>query len=288
MTTALTRLSGSAFELTLTVPWPEIKSVYDKVFEELSAEIEVEGFRKGKAPKDLTAQKIEKRRVYDQVIKRILPDAYAKALEEHHLKPIINPKIEISQGEDDKDWQFIARAAEKPEIKLGDYQKDISNINTQGKIWTPEKGESPKEKTPEDKKEEENEKLNKIIEKLLETCIVEIPELLVESEVNRLISELVDDVRSAGMTYEQYLTTKGTDAQKVRENYRSQVVSTLKLEFILDAIANDLKIVVDEKEVETIIEKEPDAAKKQALKAQSYYLTSLLRRQKTLTKLTTL
>ncbi len=99
MTTALTRLAGSAFEVTITVPWADVKKIYDAVFEELAAEIEIEGFRKGKAPRNLIEEKVDKSKVYGEVINRILPDSYQKALAEHGLKPVITPRVQIASAE---------------------------------------------------------------------------------------------------------------------------------------------------------------------------------------------
>jgi len=137
MTTAITRLSGSAFELTITIPWADVKKTYDTVFEELSAEIEVEGFRKGKAPKEVIAGKVDKSKIYGEVVNRILPDAYQQALGEHGLKPVVSPRVQIASGEEEKDWQFIAKAAEKPTVDLNNYQEAVKTVNAKGKIWTP-------------------------------------------------------------------------------------------------------------------------------------------------------
>lgn len=280
MTTALTRLAGSAFELTLTVPWADVKKIYDQVFEELAAEIEIEGFRKGKAPKDVISTKVDKSKIYGEVVNRILPESYQNALKEHGLKPIISPKVQIVDGVEEKDWQFIAKASEKPSIDLGSYQETIKTTNTKGKIWTP--GEPKKEQ------EDKQKKISEIIDKLLEVCKVELSELLVESEVNRLMSQLIDDVRQAGLTFEQYLGTKGETSDKLRQKYRQQAETALKLEFILDAIADDLKIEITQKEIDNIIEKEVDPEKKKSLKDQSYLLASMLRREGTIDKLTAL
>lgn len=281
MTTALTRLSGSAFELTITLPWSEIKKIYDQVFEELAAEIEVEGFRPGKAPKDLVAAKVDKNKVYGEVINRIVPESYRKALEEHNLHPIISPQIKISQAEEEKDWQLIVQSAEKPEVKVGDYQKEISALNATSKIWKP--GEDEKAKTEDEKK-----KVSQIVDKLLTACQVELPTIMVDSEANRLVTTLLEDVRAAGLTYEQYLQSSSQTAEAVKEKYRSQAEAALKLEFILEAVANDLKIEVSPEEVKTIITKETDPERKKALTQQAYLLASVLRRDKTIAKLLTL
>ena len=294
MTSALTRLSGSAFELTLNVPWPEVKAIYDRVFDELAEDIEIQGFRKGKAPKDLVAQRIEKSKIYDEVIKRIIPDAYVRTLKEHGLKPIVNPQVKIVSGEEEKDWQFIAKAAEKPTVDLDDYKKHVAAINAKASIWKPgdsKAQENQQTTTPVSSPTDDDsksKKINEIINKLLEVCKLEIPELLIDSEVNRLLAHLIDDIRAAGLTYEQYLASKVTTSEQLRLQYQNQVAATLKLELVLEAIADDLGLVVEEKEINEIIDREQDPKKKEDLRAQSYYLSSLLRREKTLTKLASL
>lgn len=286
MTTALTHLSGSAFEVTLTVPWADVKKIYDQVFDELAAEIEVEGFRKGKAPKEVVQSKVDKSKIYGEVVNRILPESYSKALAEHGLKPIIAPKVQIVSGEEEKDWQFIAKAAEKPSVNLDSYQDVVKAINTKGKIWIP--GQDTTDKPDEKQQEERSKRISEIIDKLLEVCKVELAELLLESEVNRLMTQLIDDVRQAGLTFEQYLASKGETADSIRQKYRQQAENALKLEFILDAVADDLKVEVSQTEIDAIVNKETDVAKKQALQEQSYLLASILRRENTITKLLSL
>lgn len=289
MTTALTRLAGSAFELTITLPWADVQRIYDQVFNELAAQIEVEGFRKGTAPRHLVEPKIDKNQIYQQVINRIVPDAYAKALEEHGLKPVISPKIQLGAAEENKDWQLIAQSAERPKVDLNDYKKHVAEINAKNKIWTPGKPSAGEIKDngseTKDKKEEESKKISEIIDKLLEVCRVELAAIIVEAEANRLITQLLEDVRMAGLTYEQYLQSSSQTAQGVKEKYHRQAESALKLEFILEAIANDLGIAVQQEEIDNIINRETDGKKQKALKEQSYALASILRRDKTLAKI---
>ncbi len=286
MASALTRLSGSAFELTLTVPWADVKTIYDKVFDELASEIEIEGFRKGKAPKNLIEGKVDKSKIYGEVVNRVLPQSYQNALAEHNLKPIVSPKVQIANAEENKDWQFIARAAEKPTVELGNYQDAVKAINATGKIWKP--GDEVTEDKKDKDEEEKTKKINAIIEKLLEVCKVELPEILVESEVSRLTTALLEDVRSAGLTFEQYLQSSGQTQESLHQKYHTQAETALKLEFIFDAIADDLKIVVSDEEVNSVIAKETDIKKQQALKDQSYVLASILRRENTITRLLSL
>ncbi len=277
MTTALSKLTGNAFDLTMTIPWTDVKKIYDQVFTEVAAEIEVTGFRKGKAPRHLIDEKVDKGKVYGEVVNRIVPEAYRKALEEHGLKPVISPQVKITQAEEEKDWQIIASAAEQPVVTLNDYKKELAAV----KIWKP--GDSD-----EVKKEDEQKKISEIVEKLLRVCKVDLAQILIDSETNRLLTSLVEDVRQAGLTYEQYLQSSQQTGETVRQKYRHQAEETLKLEFILEAIASDLKIEVTPAEIEAVINKETEKEKREALKRQSYVLASILKRDKTIAKLLTL
>lgn len=279
MTTALTRLAGSAFELTITMPWADIKKIYDQVFDELSATIEVEGFRKGKAPKEVVQSKIDKSKMYGEVINRLVPVSYQKALEEHGLKPISSPKIQITSAEEEKDWQIVAHSAEKPSVDLGDYKAQIKTV----KIWKP----GDEEKTKEGE-EDNQKKVSEIIDKLLANCKVELAEILVESETHRLITQLVEDVRQAGLTFEQYLQSSGQTQEQVHDKYHKQAETALKLEFILEAVADDLDIKVAQEEIDAVINKETDKTRQETLKQQSYLIASLLRRDKTISRLLTI
>jgi len=117
---------------------------------------------------------------------------------------------------------------------------------------------------------------------------VELAELLLESEVNRLMTQLVDDIRQAGLTFEQYLASKGETSDQIRQKYRQQAEGALKLEFVLDAVADDLKVEVSQAEIDAIINKEVDPTKKKALQDQSYLLASVIRRENTITRLLSL
>ena len=290
MITALNKRPGSEFELTINFPWDDVKKIYDQVFEEIVAETEVEGFRKGKAPRKLIEEKIDKGKVYGEVINRIIPPAYQKALEEHGLRPIIAPQIKIASAEEAKDWQIVINSCERPVVNLGEYKKAVAEINSVGKIIKPASldaslGGPGQEEAKED---DQNKKISAIIDKLLEVCAVELGDILVESETHRLLSQLIEDVRQAGMTFEQYLQSTSQTQEQIHEKFHGQAKNSLKLEFILEAVAENLEIKVSPEEIDTVINKEADPKRQEALKQQSYVIASLLRRDKTIAKLLTI
>ena len=282
MTTALVRTSGNGFELTLTVGWEDVKKVYEQVVDLVVAESEKEGFRKGKAPRDLVLKDLDKGKIYGEVINQLLPKAYANALEEHKLKPIISPKVQIVSADEEKDWVFRAVACEKPNVDLRNALEQVKSLNAKAKIWKP--GEEEKKETVEDK----SKKINEIISKILEICVVELAPSLLEQETQRLMSQLVNDVRAAGLTMEQYLSSSGKTSEQLNAHYAQEAKNNLSLEFILEEIAIKEKISVSQQEVQAVIEKESDPKVKENLTAQSYMLTSILKREKVLTYLANL
>jgi trigger factor len=110
----------------------------------------------------------------------------------------------------------------------------------------------------------------------------ELPKLLVENEVNRLLSDLIDQTKKLGLTVEQYLASTGRNAETIKKEYESQASRTLILEFSLEAIADKEGILVSDDDIDTVLKTAKSEEEKKALESQRYYLASILRRQKTL------
>jgi len=276
MTVAINRLSNGTIELTITIPWVDVKTTYDKVVDDFVKETELPGFRKGKAPRKLVEENLDKGKVYEEVLKEIVPKAYTEALKQENLTPIISPRIEVIAAQDNKDWQFKALICERPEVKLGNYQETIARLKRerQTKIWVP--GKTEKEEKPQELT------LDEVLDALLKTNQVEVPALLIEDEVNRMLSRLIDQTQKLGLTVEQYLISQGKTAEGLRAEYSQQANRNLALEFILETIADQEKIQVSDEEIEKVIGQIKDPKEQESLRNQKYYLASILRRQKTL------
>ena len=73
----------------------------------------------------------------EEILKKLLPDTYIAAVQEHKLRPIINPKIHVNSVNPDEDWSYTALTCEVPEIDLGDYKKAIVKVTEKCKIIIP-------------------------------------------------------------------------------------------------------------------------------------------------------
>lgn len=275
MKSTLQKSADGSIELTITIAWAEIQKTYDIVVDETVANAEIAGFRKGKAPKSMVLENLDKNKVYEETIKRLVPKAYTDAVTEQKLTPIMMPQIDLKSAEEGKDWVVSAKTCEKPEVKLGDYKKAVSTLKTEKapKIIVPGKEET---------KEEPKITVDDVL-KALETAVtVTIPTILIDHEVNHQLSQLVDQTKKLGLTVEQYLASTGRTADSVRGEYADMAKKNLTLEFALEAIADTEHIAVTDDELQKIIESAKTPEERQSLESQRYYLSSLVRRQKTL------
>ncbi len=101
------------------------REAVDKAFEEVYNEItkiaNIPGFRVGKAPKGLV-RKHYTDNAKEEVLKRLIPDAYRNILSEHKLDPVGLPEISDISFEEGKSLSFKARVETRPKFKLKDYK----------------------------------------------------------------------------------------------------------------------------------------------------------------------
>lgn len=279
--TTLTWLPRKTFELEFIIPWIKVKNSYGKILKQVAEDTTIKGFRKGKAPMELVEKNLDKSKIYEKVIQDLLPETYEAVVKKHNLRPIVSPKVKVIKAAENEDWMFKAQACEAPEISLGNYEQLIRGEMAKTKIWTPDKG---KENLKTNQTTNQNQKINTVTQLLLKNIKIEVPDMLIEEELNRLLTNLLDQVNALGMTIDQYLSTKGLNKDQVRQDLSRQAEETLKLEFILQAIVKNKNITSSEKEILEIINKNPDDKTKKQLDQplQKAYLASILNKRKAL------
>lgn len=282
MTSTIERLKNGTITLTIQIPWDTINRSKETVMEDAIKNIELPGFRKGKVPRKIAEEKLDTSKIYEDVIQKILPQAYADAVREHTLHPIIVPKVEMVEAKEGSDWIVKAHTCEKPELTLGNYREAIKAAkgSKQHKIWTPGEG-AEKPKTEEEHRSKQV-ALAELLEAVLGAVTCQIPDLLTENEVNRQLSDLIDQTKKLGLSVDQYLASTSRTADSIRKEYEGTARRTLTLEFALEAIADKEAIFISDGDIESALKATKSEEERNALSKERYYLTSILRRQKTL------
>ncbi len=278
MNTIVTKLADGTIELTLTIPWETIQKTYDEVLDQTLKEMELPGFRKGKAPRDMALKHIDTSKVYEESIRHIIPKVYSDAITKEGIRPIVTPKIELKEAKEKTDWVVRAFTCERPKVTLGEYKQAITNLKAQKskKIWTPGSDQKPEE----EKKDKPS--IDDVLKCVYDNITITLAPLLIEHEVNRLLSELIDQTKKLGLTVEQYLSSSGKTSESIRTEYSEQAKRTLTLEFAIEEIADKEGILVSDDDIDTVIKTAKSDQEKASLQKERYYLASILRRQKTL------
>jgi FKBP-type peptidyl-prolyl cis-trans isomerase (trigger factor) len=269
MISAFKKHEDGTIELTVTVPSATIAKTKDDVLEEHVKVSELPGFRKGMAPKDIVEKSLDLEHIREDILRKVLPEAYVEAVKEHKITPIINPKIHVDSIEDGKDWVFTALTCEAPEVTLGDYKTGVKNITAKTKIEVP--GKEPQTVSFEE-----------IAKEIMASAKVSIPNVILDSEVERLLSQTLDEVKKLGLTLDQYLSSTGRNIDGLRGEYRIKAENDVKLEFVLQKIAETEGIKVEDKEIEEAIGQGKTDEEKQNLSANKNLLAGIIRQQKTL------
>jgi len=106
--------------LTIEMDPAEMEESQANVYRKLVKQVNIPGFRKGKAPRPVLERFIGQEQLINDMLDDLVPRAYEKAIDEQQLEAISQPKIEVLETNPVK---FQAVVPLKPVISLGDYHK---------------------------------------------------------------------------------------------------------------------------------------------------------------------
>ena len=107
------------------MPFSELGPELDKAYQALAQQVNIPGFRRGKAPRQLIDARVGRGPVLEQVVNDMLPTRYGQAIEELDIKALGQPNIDITKLEDGDVIEFVAEVDVRPEFDLPDFS-DIS------------------------------------------------------------------------------------------------------------------------------------------------------------------
>ena len=121
MSRTVNKLPNAHVEVICPVDEKTWKDAQEAAFKKLAANIQIPGFRKGKAPENMVRGKVNQGQVLDEAINAILPKLYKAILEEDKIEPYAQPKVDVTKISDTElEVKFTITVA--PEVKLGKYK----------------------------------------------------------------------------------------------------------------------------------------------------------------------
>ncbi|MEK7109643.1 MAG: trigger factor [Patescibacteria group bacterium] len=270
--------------INIEVPKEDIIKEEGEAFTRLQQQLTVEGFRLGKAPKNIAEKHISKEDLYQELAQKLVSRIYKEILTKEALKPIVSPKVDLVKANEGEDWHIRITIAEKPTISLGDYKKVIKETKAKAEksnIWVPGKDKDPSAngKKPE---EDKNKLLNEVLSALLNEAKIEVSDLVIDEEINHRLTHLMDEIQKIGLTVENYLKSKNLTMDSLKAQFKKETEDTYKLEFALSEIADKENLKVEQADLDKLFVNIKDENERKKAEQNSYYYATILRKQKTL------
>ncbi|MBE6033119.1 MAG: trigger factor [Clostridiales bacterium] len=138
---------------------------------------------------------------------------------------------------------------EKPELN-DDFAKDVSEFDTLEELKKDKKEKL--EKAAEERAASEMK--NAVLEKIYEANDMEIPQVMVEDEIDGMMQEFDQQLRYQGLDLQKYFQYLGKEANDFREELRADATKKTKTRMLISAIADAEKLEATEEELDKELE----------------------------------
>lgn len=138
---------------------------------------------------------------------------------------------------------------ELPELDE-DFVQDVSEFDTVDEYKADIKAKILERKENQAKAEKED----AVIEKIIESSSMEIPEAMIEFQVENMIEDFARRLQQQGLKLDQYMQYTGLTADKLREDMKPQAVKRIQSRLVLEAVAKAEDIEVTEDDINNEID----------------------------------
>ena len=122
MSVQVEKLEKNMVKLTVEVGADKVADAIKRVYNKQKNQINVQGFRKGKAPLAMVEKLYGPEIFYEDAANMLMQENYPAAVDESGLDIVSRPTITDVQIEKGKPFVFTAEAAVRPEVTLGQYK----------------------------------------------------------------------------------------------------------------------------------------------------------------------
>lgn len=134
MKSTLTKEQENIVKLNMVIPAKEADSAYNSAVSRFSQYVNIDGFRKGKAPKSVIERHVGVDRIRQEALEIILPKNISQAISENNLDIVTQPALTDYKYVPGEDLEVTLEIEVKPEITISSYK----GMNVKAQIPTPD------------------------------------------------------------------------------------------------------------------------------------------------------
>ena len=111
---------GLQRKINVEIPQTVVANTFEKVYQSIQRNVQLKGFRKGKAPIS-TIKSMYKTQVLGDVAQDLIQQHYPKALKDNNIDPVSYPEFEFDDPSESKDFHslLLSKFAQKLKSKNG-------------------------------------------------------------------------------------------------------------------------------------------------------------------------
>ena len=113
---------GNLCVIDITADVKKVSQEYDKACKRIAQRVNIEGFRKGKAPKMILEQRVGKENIQHEALNVIVQEVCSKAIRDNKLDVIADPVLKNVEFNLDKPSHFVVELELRPEVNLPQYK----------------------------------------------------------------------------------------------------------------------------------------------------------------------
>lgn len=147
---------------------------------------------------------------------------------------------------------------ELPELD-DEFAKDVSEFDTLKEL----KKDIKAKLTEENKRKAEYEQEDKMLETIVESSKMELPDALIENQINNMVQDFNYRLMYQGMNVETYLNYTGTTMEAFRNNFRDEAIKSCKAQLVIDKIITVENIKAEDADIDEEIKPMAENAKKE-------------------------
>lgn len=122
MKTTIEKQPENVVKVDIEIPAKDAVSYYNNAAKRLAQYVNIPGFRKGKAPRNIVEQNIGEDRIKHEALENALPRIFSDVIKENDFDVVAQPYVESYDYKIGEDLKIVAKIELRPDVTLGQYK----------------------------------------------------------------------------------------------------------------------------------------------------------------------